>query len=53
MISILGKNTTNPGPFKMIKDACEHNVELGDGIVIYILTKDKDIESDVHQLWKY
>ncbi|CAF1544531.1 unnamed protein product, partial [Adineta ricciae] len=56
------KNTSKPGPVKrtkeetvkMIKDiymaACERNVELGDGVVIHVLTKDKGIETDVHPL---
>ena len=41
---------------KMIKDiymaACERNVELGDGVVIHVLSKDKGIETDVHPLRK-
>lgn len=40
----------------MIKDvytaACERNVEIGDGVVIHVLTKDKGIETDVHALRK-
>jgi 20S proteasome subunit beta 6 len=64
VLKILGKNTTNPGhvkrtkeeTVKMIKDvymaACERNVEIGDGVVIHILTKDKGIETDVHPLRK-
>lgn len=64
LIQILGKNTTTPGPIKrtkeetvkMIKDiymaACERQVELGDGVVIYTLTKDKGVETDIHPLRK-
>jgi hypothetical protein len=40
----------------MIKDiymaACERNVELGDGVVIHTLTKEKGVETDVHALRK-
>lgn len=61
---ILGKNTSNPGQVKrtkeetvkMVKDiymaACERNVEIGDGVVIHVLTKEKGIETDVHPLRK-
>lgn len=63
-IQILGKNTTNPGvvkrtkeeAIKLVKDvymaACERNVELGDGVVIHTLTKDRGIETDFHALRK-
>lgn len=40
----------------MIKDifvaACERSVELGDGIVIHVLTKDRGVETDFHQMRK-
>ncbi len=64
LIKIRGKNTSKPGlvkrtkeeTVKMIKDiymaASERNVELGDGVVIHTLTKDKGIETDVHPLRK-
>ena len=32
--------------------ACERNVELGDGVVIHTLTKDRGIETDFHALRK-
>lgn len=64
ILQILGKNTSKPGlvkrtkeeTVKMVKDiylaACERHVELGDGVVIHVLTKEKGIETDFHPLRK-